>query len=164
MFAKYGLRVGDKTVARFLRSRGYSLQPAQKTVEGKQHPDRDGQFEYINANAQECLAQGIQFISVDTTKKELVGDFKNAGREWQPKGEPENVGVHDFPGDAVGKAIPYGVYDVAANNAFVTVGVDHDRAYPTGKRVSAKEMSELNLTRESFHGDWNYVLSPRPNT
>jgi hypothetical protein len=73
-----------------------------------------------------CLAQGIPFISVDTKKKELVGDFKNAGREWQPKSEPEGVDVHDFPGDAVGKAIPYGVYDVAANNAFVTVGVDHD--------------------------------------
>lgn len=280
MFARYGLRVGDKTVARLLRSRGYSLQAAQKTVEGKQHPDRDGQFEYINANAEECLAQGIPFISVDTKKKELVGDFKNAGREWQPEGKPEIVDVHDFPGDAVGKAIPYGVYDVAANNAFVTVGVDHDtpvfavtsietwwelmgskrypnakamfitadaggsngyrsrvwkaelqkladklemsihvshfppgtskwnkiehrlfsfitmnwrgrplrsyetvvnligntatraglvvraaldrRPYPTGKRVSAKEMNELNLARESFHGDWNYVLAPRP--
>ena len=126
MFAKYGLRVGDKTIARLLRSRGYSLQAAHKTVEGKQHPDRNAQFEYINAKAQDCISSGVPFISVDTKKKELVGDFKNAGREWQPQGSPEVVDVHDFPGDAVGKAIPYGVYDVAANNAFVTVGTDHD--------------------------------------
>jgi len=279
MFARYGLRVGDKTIARLLRSRGYSLQAAQKTVEGKQHPDRNAQFEYINAKAQDCLGRGVPFISVDTKKKELVGDFKNSGREWQPQGEPEVVDVHDFPSDAVGKAIPYGVYDVAANNAFVTVGTDHDtpvfavasietwwklmgskryadasdlfitadaggsngyrsrvwkaelqrladklgrsihvshfppgtskwnkiehrlfsfitmnwrgrplrsyetvvnligntttraglvvraaldgRSYPVGKRVSAKEMLGLNIARDAFHGDWNYVIAPR---
>src|ERR1700753_4177862 len=126
MFTQYGIRVGDKTIARLLRELGYSLQAASKTVEGSQHPDRDAQFEHINAKATDCLARGIPFISVDTKKKELVGNCKNAGREWQADGAPELVDVHDFPSDAIGKAIPYGVYDVGANNAFVTVGTDHD--------------------------------------
>jgi len=95
-------------------------------VEGKQHADRNAQFEHINAQAMDCLNRGVPFISVDTKKEELVGNFKNGGREWQPQDEPELVDVHDFPSDAVGKAIPYGVYDVAANNAFVNVGTDHD--------------------------------------
>jgi len=126
MFSRFGIRVGDKTVARLLRKSGYSLQAPSKTVEGKQHPDRNAQFEHINVQAMDCLKRGIPFISVDTKKKELVGNFKNGGREWQPQDEPELVDVHDFPSDAVGKAIPYGVYDVAANNAFVSVGTDHD--------------------------------------
>ena len=126
MFSRYGLRVGDKTVARLLRKIGYSLQAPSKTVEGKQHSDRNSQFEHINEQAMDCLKRGVPFISVDTKKKELVGNFKNAGREWQPQDEPELVDVHDFPSDAVGKAIPYGIYDVAANNAFVNVGTDHD--------------------------------------
>jgi hypothetical protein len=126
MFTRFGIRVGDKTVARLLCKSGYSLQAPSKTVEGKQHPDRDAQFEHINAQAMDCLKRGIPFISVDTKKKELVGNFKNGGREWQPQDEPELVDVHDFPSDAVGKAIPYGIYDVAANNAFVSVGTDHD--------------------------------------
>ena len=126
MFSRYGIRVGDKTVARLLRKSGYSLQAPSKTVEGKQHSDRNAQFEHINEQAKDCLKHGVPFISVDTKKKELVGNFKNAGREWQPEDEPELVDVHDFPSDAIGKAIPYGVYDVAANNAFVSVGIDHD--------------------------------------
>ena len=126
MLSQFGIRVGRKTVARVLRESGYSLQAPRKTVEGRQHPDRNAQFEHINAQAKECLKSGVPFISVDTKKKELVGNFKNAGREWQPQDEPELVDVHDFPSEAVGKAIPYGVYDVAANNAFVTVGTDHD--------------------------------------
>jgi hypothetical protein len=126
IFSRYGIRVGDKTVARLLRKNGYSLQAPSKTVEGKQHSDRNAQFEHINEQAKDCLKHGVPFISVDTKKKELVGNFKNAGREWQPEDEPELVDVHDFPSDAVGKAIPYGVYDVAANNAFVSVGIDHD--------------------------------------
>jgi hypothetical protein len=126
MFSQHGLRVGDKTVARLLRENGYSLQAANKTVEGAQHPDRNAQFENINAKAQSCLDRGVPFISVDTKKKELVGNFKNAGQEWQPQGAPELVDVHDFPDDAVGKAIPYGVYDVGANDGFVNVGTDHD--------------------------------------
>ena len=277
---RYGISACDKTVARLLRERGYSLQATKKTVEGKQHPDRNAQFEFINAKAKECLDAGVPFISVDTKKKELVGNFKNAGREWRPQDEPERVDVHDFPSDAVGKAIPYGVFDVGDNSAHVTVGTDHDtpvfavtaietwwlrmgskrypgtkvlfitadaggsnssrshvwkaelqryadkyrltvhvshfppgtskwnkiehrlfsfitmnwrgrplrtyetvvnligstttraglvvrasvdhRPYPTGKRVSKQEMKALSIERDAFHGDWNYVIRPRP--
>lgn len=121
-----GIQISDKTVAKLLRNHGYSLQAPSKTVEGAQHPDRNEQFERINAQAVSCMARNTPVISVDTKKKELVGNFKNAGREWQPQGEPERVDVHDFPDDAVGKAIPYGVYDIGANDGFVSVGVDHD--------------------------------------
>jgi hypothetical protein len=279
MFAQHGVRVSDKTVAKLLKDHGYSLQAPSKSVEGTQHPDRNAQFEYINAKAQECLERGIPVLSVDTKKKELVGNFKNGGREWQPEGEPELVDVHDFPSDAVGKAIPYGVYDVGANDGFVSVGIDHDtpvfavttieawwaqvgvkryrhareifitadaggsngyrshvwkyelqrmadklglvihvchfppgtskwnkvehrlfsfisvnwrgrplrsyetvvnlisnttnrgglvvrarldrRKYPIGKRVSAADMRALNIERDDFRGEWNYVLRPR---
>jgi hypothetical protein len=122
----HGIEVSHKTVAKLLREHRYSLQAPNKSVEGAQHPDRNAQFEHINAKAQACVARGVPVISVDTKKKELVGNFKNGGREWQPQGEPELVDVHDFPSDAVGKAIPYGVYDMAANDGFVSVGVDHD--------------------------------------
>jgi hypothetical protein len=280
MSAQYGIRVGEKTVARLLHENDYSLQAASKTVEGAQHPDRNAQFEHINAKAQDCIDRGVPFISVDTKKKELVGNFKNAGTEWQPQGEPDLVDVHDFPDDAVGKAIPYGVYDVAANDGFVNVGTDHDtpvfavasietwwnrvgakrypdardlfitadaggsngyrshvwkaelqrvsdklnlsihvchfppgtskwnkiehrlfsfitmnwrgrplrtfetvvnligntsnrgglivRAridkgkYPIGRRVSASDLRALKIERDEFHGDWNYVIRPRP--
>ena len=126
MFDGYGIRVSDKTVGKLLRQLGYSLQATRKTVEGAQHPDRDAQFENINAKAKSCLERGVPFISVDTKKKELVGNFKKAGVEWQPKDLPELADVHDFPSDAIGKAIPYGVYDVANNSGFVNVGTDHD--------------------------------------
>ena len=280
MFAQHGIRLGDKTVAKLLRQRGYSLQSPRKTVEGAQHPDRNAQCEHINAKAKSCLARGVPFTSVDTKKKELVGNFKNAGREWQPKGQPDRVDVHDFPTDAVGKAIPYGVYDVGANDGFVNVGTDHDtpvfavisietwwtdmgrqrypdarelfitanaggsngyrlhvwkaelqrladkldmaihvshfppgtskwnkiehrlfsfismnwrgrplrtyetvvnligntstnaglvvraqldrRKYPTGRKATAKEIRSLKIGRDAFHGDWNYVIHPRP--
>ena len=276
---QHGIPVADKTVARVLRDLGYSLQAARKTVEGAQHPDRNAQFGYLSAKAQSCVNRGIPFISVDTKKKELVGNFKNAGREWQPADSPELVDVHDFPSDALGKAIPYGVYDVANNRAFVAVGIDHDtpvfavtsietwwkrmgskrypdakellisadaggsngcrshrwkaefqrlsdkiglsihvshfppgtskwnkiehrlfsfitmnwrgrplrtfetvvsligntttsaglvvraaidrRNYPTGMKVSLKELRSLNIERDAFHGDWNYVIRPR---
>jgi hypothetical protein len=128
IFEKHTISVGETTVARLLRGLGYSLQAPKKTVEGAQHADRNEQFEYINKKAQEALQQGVPFVSVDTKKKELVGNFKNGGKEWRQQGNPERVDVHDFPSDAVGKAIPYGVYDVAANNASVSVGVDHDTA------------------------------------
>jgi hypothetical protein len=281
LFERHRFRVSDKTVAKLLREHGYSLQAPNKSVEGAQHPDRDAQFEHINHKAERCVKRGIPVISVDTKKKELVGNFKNGGREWQPTGEPERVEVHDFPGDAIGKAIPYGIYDVASNEGFVSVGVDHDtpvfavksieawwlkvgqsrypnarelyitadaggsnsarshvwkqqlqrvadtlkiaihvshfppgtskwnkvehrlfsfisinwrgrplrsyetvinlisnttnrgglvvrarldrRRYPIGKKVSAKELRELNIEREDFHGDWNYVIRPRPS-
>jgi len=274
-----GINASDKTVAKLLREHGYSLQAPNKSVEGTQHPDRNAQFEHINAKAQHCIEVGVPVISVDTKKKELVGNFKNGGREWQPQGEPDLVDVHDFPSDAIGKAIPYGIYDLAANDGFVSVGVDHDtpvfavtsieawwtqvgskrypeareifitadaggsnsyrshvwkqqlqrvadkldlairvshfppgtskwnkvehrlfsfisinwrgrplrtfetiislignttnrgglvvrarldrRRYPTGKKVSAKEIRDLNIHRDEFHGDWNYVIKPR---
>jgi hypothetical protein len=280
MFERYGIRISDRTVAKLLRAHGYSLQAPNKSVEGAQDPDRNAQFEHINAKAQDCLERGVPVISVDTKKKELVGNFKNAGREWQPRGEPELVDVHDFPTAAVGKAIPYGVYDVAADEGFVNVGVDHDtpvfaatsieawwkqvgtkrypdaselfitadaggsnsyrshvwkrelqrladkldiaifvshfppgtskwnkvehrlfsfismnwrgrplrtyetivnlignttnrggllvrarldrRRYPIGKKVSTKELRELNIERDDFKGDWNYIIRPRP--
>lgn len=279
LFAQHGIRVSDKTVAKLLRDHGYSLQAPNKSVEGKQHPDRNAQFEHINAKAQVCIERKVPVISVDTKKKELVGNFKNAGREWQPQGKPERVDVHDFPSDALGKAIPYGVYDIGANDGFVSVGVDHDtptfavtsieawwkqvgvqrypearelfitadaggsnsyrshvwkqqlqrvadkldltihvshfppgtskwnkvehrlfsfisinwrgrplrtyetvinlignttnlgglvvrarldrRHYPIGKKVSAKELRELKIEKDDFHGDWNYSILPR---
>lgn len=279
MFTRHEIRISDRTVAKLLREHGYSLQAPNKSVEGKQHPDRNAQFEHINAKARDCIERGVPVISVDTKKKELIGNFKNGGLEWQPKGEPELVDVHDFPSDAVGKAIPYGVYDLAANDGFVSVGIDHDtpvfavtsieawwrqvgvkrypearaifitadaggsnsyrshvwkqqlqraadkldlaihvshfppgtskwnkvehrlfsfisinwrgrplrtyetiinlignttnrgglvvrarldrRNYPTGKKVSAKELRELKIERDHFHGDWNYVIQPR---
>ena len=281
LFAQHGIRISDKTVAKLLRNHGYSLQAPNKSVEGAQHPDRNAQFEHINTKAQDCIDRGVPVISVDTKKKELVGNFKNGGREWQPQGEPELVDVHDFPSDAVGKAIPYGVFDVDANEGFVSVGVDHDtpvfaatsieawwqrvgakrypeakelyitadsggsnssrshvwkrelqriadkleisihvshyppgtskwnkiehrlfsfisinwrgrplrtfetivnlisnttnlgglvvrarldrRRYPTGKKVSAKELRELKIERDAFHGEWNYVIRSRTN-
>jgi len=280
LFVQHGIRISDRTVAKLLRDHGYSLQAPNKSVEGAQDPDRNGQFERINAKAEDCIKRRIPVISVDTKKKELVGNFKNAGREWQPHGEPDLVDVHDFPSAAVGKAIPYGVYDVAANDGFVSVGVDHDtpvfavtsieawwkqvgskrypdagelfitadaggsnsyrshvwkhqlqrladklglsirvshfppgtskwnkvehrlfsfisinwrgrplrtyetvvnlidnttnrgglvvrarldrNSYPTGKKISAKEMRELKIERDEFRGDWNYVIRPRP--
>jgi len=281
LFKQHGIRISDKTIAKLLRDHGYSLQAPTKSVEGAQHPDRDAQFEFINAKAQDRVNRNIPVISVDTKKKELVGNFKNGGREWQPKDEPELVDVHDFPGDAVGKAIPYGVYDVASNDGFVSVGIDHDtpvfavtsieawwkqvgeqrypnarelfitadaggsnsyrshvwkhqlqrmadkldlvihvshfppgtskwnkvehrlfsfisinwrgrplrsyetvinlisnttnrgglvvrarldrRRYPTGKKITAAELKSLNIELDDFHGDWNYVVRPRPN-
>jgi len=126
MFAQFGITVSASTVAKLLREHGYSLQAPNKSVEGAQHPDRNAQFEFINAKAEDFLAHGLPVISVDTKKKELVGNFKNGGKEWQPEGGPDLVDVHDFPNDAVGKAIPYGIYDIAANDGFVSVGVDHD--------------------------------------
>jgi Rhodopirellula transposase DDE domain len=126
LFHSYGIRASDKTVGKLLKQMGYSLQATKKTVEGKQHPDRNAQFEHINEQTRAAKERGVPFISVDTKKKELVGNFKNAGTEWQPKDEPELVDVHDFPDRAVGKAIPYGVYDVVNNSGFVNVGTDHD--------------------------------------
>jgi hypothetical protein len=121
-----GWRVSSTTVGHLLHTLGYRLQALRKTQEGQSHPDRNAQFEHINAAAAAFLDQQQPVISVDSKKKELVGDFKNAGREWQPTGTPEPVRVHDFPSDAVGKAIPYGVYDMARNEAWVSVGRDHD--------------------------------------
>jgi len=121
-----GHAVSARTVAKLMREHDYSLQGTRKTVEGEQHPDRNAQFERINRQTKAFHAAGQPVISVDTKKKELVGEFANRGREWQPEGEPPRVLVHDFPDDSVGKAIPYGVYDVGRNEGWVSVGVDHD--------------------------------------
>jgi len=121
-------RVGARTVASLLRQAGYSLQANRKTREGASHPDRNAQFEYINSRVTRFLKRGQPAVSVDTKKKELVGDFRNGGQEWRPEGEPEEVRVHDFLDKTLGKAVPYGVYDMANNQGWVSVGIDHDTA------------------------------------
>jgi hypothetical protein len=126
--AARGYEMSPQKVGQLLRASGYSLQGTNKTIEGAAHPDRNGQFEFINERVDAWHSRGGPVISVDTKKKELVGDFKNAGQEWQPQGEPVPVRVHDFIDKDLGKAIPYGVYDVGLNNAWVSVGVDHDTA------------------------------------
>lgn len=123
-----GHRVGPDTVARLLHEQGFSLQGNAKTLEGGQHPDRDGQFSYLNDRASEHLAAGDPVVSVDAKKKELVGAYKNGGKEWRPGGDPEQVKVHDFIDPALGKANPYGVYDLATDTGWVSVGTDHDTA------------------------------------
>jgi len=113
-----------------LNDAGYSLQANRKTKEGESHPDRDAQFGHINAQVAAALAEKQPVISVDTKKKELVGDFRNPGREYRPQGNPEEVRVHDFLIKELGRAVPYGVYDLAANSGWVSIGVDHDTAAP----------------------------------
>lgn len=124
--AAQGYVVSPQKVGQLLYASGYSLQATQKTLEGTSHPDRNAQFEFINDRVDACHRRGAPVISVDTKKKELVGAFKNAGREWQPSGDPVAVRVHDFVDDALGKVIPYGVYDLAGNTGWVSVGIDHD--------------------------------------
>jgi hypothetical protein len=125
---RQGHPVSPRTVGRLLKADGYSLQGNRKTKEGGNHPDRNAQFEHINATVTKFQRRGQPVISIDTKKKELVGEFKNGGREWQPQGEPEEVRVHDFLDKDLGKAIPYGVYDIGENQGWVSVGIDHDTA------------------------------------
>ena len=121
-----GHEVTDRTVARLLKEAGYSLQGNAKTIEGRQHPDRDEQFRYINEQVMAFQAAGDPVISVDTKKKELVGNYANGGAEWEPKGSPRRTNVHDFADQELGKAVPYGVYDLTANSGWVNVGTDAD--------------------------------------
>ena len=121
-----GHPVSDRTVARMLGSLGFSLQGNAKTAEGNQHADRDAQFRYLAEQVGQHAEHGQPVVSVDAKKKELVGAFKNGGREYAPTGAPEQVNVHDFPDKELGKAIPYGIYDVSANTGWVSVGTDHD--------------------------------------
>ena len=120
--------VTDRTVATLLKDAGYSLQANRKTREGSQHPDRNAQFEHIHEQVLAFQKRRQPVISVDTKKKEMVGNFKNGGQEWRPCGQPEEVNMHDFPDKQLGKAIPYGVYDLASNEGWVSVGIDHDTA------------------------------------
>lgn len=156
---KKGWVVSSTTVGRMLHQMGYSLQSACKKREGTSHPDRNEQFEHINTIAESFLERQCPVISVDTKKKELIGDFKNAGQEWHTKGNPETVLVHDFPQDAIGKAIPYGVYDMARNEAYVNVGTDHDtpafavasirRWWTTMGRAAYPAVKELFITADA---------------
>ena len=123
-----GHAVSERTINRLLHHLGYSLQSNRKLLEGHQHPDRDAQFQHINQRVKAFQRQRQPVVSVDTKKKELVGPFRNGGREWRPQGHPEPVNVYDFPDKELGKAIPYGVYDMASNTGWVSVGVDHDTA------------------------------------
>ena len=123
-----GHRVGRTLVGELLHQQKFSLQANRKTREGDSHPDRDAQFRYLNNSVRTALAAGEPVISVDTKKKELVGDFKNAGRAWRPQGEPEEVRVHDFLIKELGRAVPYGIYDLASNTGWISVGMSSDTA------------------------------------
>ena len=125
---RQGFSVGPRTVARELKEQEFNLQGNRKMREGATHPDRDAQFHYINEQVLRFQRRGQPVVSVDTKKKELVGQYKNAGREWLPKGRPIEVLTHDFPDPKINKAIPYGVYDVTHNEGWVSVGIDHDTA------------------------------------
>jgi hypothetical protein len=132
-----GHEIVDRTVLRLLAGMGFSMQGNRKSREGADHPDRDAQFSYINETVADALAAAQPVISVDTKKKELVGEFKNGGQEWAPKGEPVEVNTHDFPSHARGKATPYGVYDVALNEGWVSVGVSADTAQFAAASIGA---------------------------
>ena len=126
--SKQGFKVGSRTVAKELKAQQFSLQANRKTREGTSHPDRDAQFAHINEQVLRFQRRRQPVISVDTKKKELVGEFKNVGREWRRRGQPQEVRMHDFPDPKMNKAIPYGVYDLTRNEGWVSVGIDHDTA------------------------------------
>lgn len=130
-----GHEVSQATVWRMLDELGYSMQSNRKSREGGRHPDRNGQFEFINASVKDFLGRSLPTISVDTKKKELVGAFKNGGREWERKGSPTEVDVYDFPNKELGKVSPYGVYDMARNEGWVSVGITHDTAEFAGESI-----------------------------
>jgi transposase len=150
-----GHRVCFKTVATLLARSGYSLQGNRKTREGAGHPDRDAQFRHISQQVGQFQRRRQPVISVDTKKKELVGDFRNAGREWRPKGQPLDVRVHDFLDKELGKAIPYGVYDLTNNEGWVSVGIDHDTAEFAAQAIG-RWWSKMEQDRAS------HVLSHHP--
>ena len=155
---QHGHPVSASTVGRLLLAADYSLQSNRKTKEGADHPDRDAQFEYINAMVIDFQQRGQPVISVDTKKKELVGEFRNNGREWQPQGEPVEVRVHDFLDPAVGKAIPYGVYDLTQNQGWVSVGIDHDTARFAAEAIR-RWWHKMGVQQ---HGRARELLTPAP--
>ena len=159
-----GHRVSATLVARLLHEAGYSLQANSKTLEGAQHPDRDAQFRHIHDTVAAALAAGTPVVSVDCKKKELVGRYKNNGKDYRPAGDPERVEVHDFIG-AAGKAIPYGVYDLGANTGWVSVGTDHETAafavntlrawWNTHGRLTYPDTNRLLITADSGGSNGN---------
>ena len=156
---RQGHSVSPSTVGRLLKAEGYSLQSNRKTQEGGDHPDRNAQFEHISATVRAFQRRGQPVISVDTKKKELVGNFRNGGQEWRPKGEPEEVRVHDFMDKELGKAIPYGVYDVTGNEGWVSVGIDHDTARFAAEAIRRwwKKMGSKGIGRQrvaDHRGRW----------
>jgi transposase len=171
---RMGHSISHQTVADLLRELGYSLQANKKTREGASHPDRNAQFEYLNDKVGRQLAQGQPVVSVDTKKKELIGEFKNGGRELRPKGDPEKVRVHDFAVPELGRANPYGIYDVGRNEGWVSVGMDHDTAefavetirrwWRTMGRKSYPEATRLLITADGGGSNgsrvrlWKYEL------
>ena len=177
-----GHTVSHMTVARFLAELGYSLQSTRKTREGTSTPDRDAQFQHINRKVRSFQRRGQPVISVDTKKRELVGDFKNGGREWRPRGKPQEVRVHDFRDKDLGVAIPYGVYDLSRNDGWVSVGIDHDtaefaaatihrwwrrmgkRAYPRAKEllITADSGDNSQQVMVLRHGDPVPDIDPAP--
>ena len=132
---RQGHQIGADTVGDLLRSQGFSLRANAKTIEGRQHPDRDAQFRYIAAQAREHIDAGQPVISVDSKKREKVGPFAQAGRQWRPAGEPVRVRDHDFPDAQLGVVIPYGIYDLAANTGWVSVGTDHNTAASAAESI-----------------------------
>src|SRR5215471_18914721 len=148
-------KVSPTVVGQLLRELHYSLQANSKTQDGKQHIDRDAQFRYINTQATEFLTAGAPVISVDTKKKELVGNYKNNGRTWRPKGTPDPVNVHDFKDPNMPRAVPHGIYDLADNVGWVTVGTDHDTERSRRGRQSSLEPCTA--------GCWKPTLQPRKN-
>ncbi len=151
-----GHAASHRLVAELLHSSGYSLQANRKTREGPQHPDRDSQFRYINEQVLNYQRQAQPAVSVDTKKKELVGDFKNAGRQWRPKGTPEPVRVHDFLIPEQGKAIPYGVYDLRRNEGWVSIGIDHDTAHFA---VNAIRSWWKRMGRQAYRGATSLLIT-----
>jgi hypothetical protein len=149
---RQGHRASAATVADLLHEMGFSLQGNAKTLERRQNPDRNQQFRYINEQARAHQQARDPVVSVDTKKKELAGAYKNDGREWRPPGDPAQVSTQDFADPERGKAIPYGIYDLAANTGWVNVGADHDTA----------AFAVESISRHDWHGEWNYALDPAP--
>src|SRR3989475_513592 len=183
---RLGHSVSDETVRRRLADMGYSLQANVKNLE-ESAAGRDRQFRYINRQVKQFLARQEPVLSVDTKKKERVGNFKNAGKAWRPKGQPMEVNVYDFPHLGVGPAIPYGAYDQQRNEGFVNVGISYDtvinligatrtatglrvkakldtRYYEAGVKISDEEMKQISLRTHSTNPEWNYTISPRGRT
>lgn len=151
-----GHRVSAKTVYTLLKAMGYSLQSNRKTRESQDHPDRNAQFEYIATTVEQFQQQHRPVISIDTKKKELVGNFHNQGQEWKPQGEPTEVNVHDFPDRTLGKAIPYGIYDLTQNQGWVKVGIDHDTAQFT---VESIRHWWLEMGQQLYHRSKHWLIT-----